>query len=162
MADRPNRRSRRIKKPLPEIEAATEAIRQRGLVSTQDLFRTIMTIGSLSQGEREVLLLAANKAIGGTIETLGFKTLLLLHERRRKNAETARTGKSEKVVRWHSKAKELANALWRNNPNRLGHTSGSAEEIHYELAAFCEEIKVSSPRPGTVAKYLSSLEGSKG
>jgi hypothetical protein len=162
MADRPNRRSRRIKKPLSEIEAATEAIRQRGLVSQRDLFRTIMTIGSLSQGEREVLLLAANKAIGGMIDTLGFQALLLLNKRRRKNADTARIGNSAKAMRWQSKAKELADALRRERPDFLGNADKSAQEIHSDLTAFCLKFEVAAPKPGTVAKYLSSLEGSKG
>jgi hypothetical protein len=161
MADRPNRRSRRIKKPLSEIEAATEAIRQRGLVSQEEFFRTIMTIGSLSQGERELLFNSANKAIAGTMETLLFQVLWLREKHKRKNADTARTGNSAKAMRWHSKAKELADALWREKPNFFGYAGNSAQKIHSDLKAFCLKLEVKAPKPGTVAKYLSSLEDSK-
>jgi hypothetical protein len=182
MADHHSRRSRQTKKPLSEIEAATEEIRQCGLMSIQEHVRKIMTIGDLSKGERDELVISANKAINDTIMSVGFQLLQLREKYKRKTASTGRTGNSEKATSWHAKAKELRDALWIGRPDFIGNARATAETIHADLKAFCLNLKKDSqspalkgqkrvktvhklappPQPGTVAKYLSSLEKAKG
>jgi hypothetical protein len=152
------RRRRAARKPLPEIEEGTEAVRARGLASVQELFTMIMTLGNLSEAERHSLFNTASKAIGETIESIGFQALLHNARSRDAGARVARCGNAERVVAWHDEAVKLAFVLWERKPQFRGNADKTAKEIHSELEKECARLGTTAPKPRTVAGFISTLK----
>jgi len=155
--NRPGQRSRQRRTPIPEAERATEAIIQQGHAAQRELFTMIMTIGNLSKDERDMLFLAANKALAETVTSFGSQTFLLREKYKQKNTSAARTGNRVKATAWHDKARRLATDLWEKRSDFRRNASSTAAEIHDDLKKLCSGVGLKAPVAGTLAKYLSSL-----
>lgn len=144
------------KKPLAEIDAAIEALRVRAFAAQQELYRLILTVGSLSKDERDTLFIAANKAIVETMTWNGFQLLELRKKFERANAQQARGGKAQKACAWHEEAEKLAAALWEKRTDFRHNAEKTAQEIHPELVKACRELGLTAPKAGTVAKFIAA------
>lgn len=151
-------RRRRRRKPIAEIEAGTEAIVSKGRGARGELSKLIMTIGNLSVTERQQLLLAANKALAQTIESVGFQALLLKTQWSDAGAKTARRGNSRSAAAWHTVAWDLADLLWRDRPVFFDNADKTAKEIYDDFDKACQELGIKTPQPGTVAKFLAATK----
>ncbi|PPD24998.1 MAG: hypothetical protein CTY30_00835 [Methylocystis sp.] len=102
------KRRQRAKKPLPEIEQATDALAQQGRAARNEHMQLIASIPSLTDDERKALLLSASNAFTATIVGIGFSTRLVDDQFRHRRAEHARRPISEKTTAWQAIAERLA------------------------------------------------------
>jgi hypothetical protein len=145
------------KKSQAEIDAAIEALRVHWLAAQQELYRLILTNGSLSKEERDTLFIAANKVVVETITWNGFQLLELRKKFERARAGNARSGRTVKTAAWHAIAERLACELWERKPDL-----SAAETLRIIWKSFEAELtqaELEPVKPGTVQKHIGKIVG---